>query len=101
MTRISAATSCRNSVVALALLGLACAHPSPGPRWTPLGPSCAADAPAVELPAAQRDSLGGPVPQSRATSDDRRAPARRELPAGFAGGMLEGGLLLFFVGTAP
>src|SRR3989449_203479 len=99
MTRISAATSCRNSVVALALLGLACAHPSPGPRWTPLAPSCAADAPAVELPAAQRDSLGGPVPESRATSDDRWAAAAREVPGGFAGKMLEGGLVVFLVDT--
>src|SRR2546422_2078614 len=101
MTRISAATSCRNSVVALALLGLACAHPSPGPRWTPLAPSCAADAPAVELPAAPRDSLGGAGPQARATSDDRRAAAPRELPRGFAGERLEGGPVVFFVGTTP
>src|SRR2546422_9573400 len=101
MTRISAATSCRNSVVALALLGLACAHPSPGPRWTPLGPSCAADAPAVELPAAQRDSLGGPGPEARATSDDRWAAAARELPRGFAGGVLGGGPVGFFGGTTP
>jgi len=99
MTRISAATSCSNSVVALALLGLACAHPSPGPRGTPLGRSCPADAPAVELPAAQRDSLGGPVPESRATSDDRWAEAARELPGGFAGTMLEGDLVVFLVDT--
>src|SRR5438105_8488100 len=99
MTRICAATSCRNSVVALALLGLACAHPSPGPRWAPLGRSCPADAPAVELPAAQRDSLGGPVPESRATIDDRWAEAARELPGGFAGKMLEGGLVVFLVDT--
>ena len=99
MTRICAATSCRNSVVALALLGLACAHPSPGPRWAPLGRSCPADAPAVELPAAQRDSLGGLVPESRATSDDRWAEAARELPGGFAGKILEGGLVVFLVDT--
>src|SRR2546430_3157892 len=99
MTRISAATSCRNSVVALALLGLACAHRSPGPRWARLGRSCRADAPAVELPAAQRDSLGGLVPESRATSDDRWAEAARELPGGFAGKILEGGLVVFLVDT--
>ena len=49
----------------------------------------------MELPAAQRDSLGGPVPESRATSDDRWAEAARELPGGFAGKILEGGLVVF------
>src|SRR2546430_9870242 len=99
MTRICGATSCRNSVVALALLGLACAHPSPGPRWTPLGRSCPADAPAVELPPAQRDSLGGLGPQSPAPSDDPRAEAAPELPRGFAGQILQGGPLVFPVGN--
>src|SRR2546421_11042408 len=99
MTRICGATSCRNSVVALALLGLACAHPSPGPRWTPLGRSCPADAPAVELPAAQRDSLGGLGPQAPATSDDPLAGAARGLAGGFPGQNLQGGLGVFLVGT--
>src|SRR2546426_4015100 len=99
MTRICGATSCRNSVVALALLGLACAHPSPGPRWTPLGRSCPADAPAVELPPPPRDSLGGLVPQAPATSDDPRAQAAPGLPRGFAGENLQGGLLAVLGGT--
>jgi len=80
-------------------LGVACAHPSEAPRWARLGSSCPADAPAVELPAALRDSLGGPVPESRATIDDRWAEAARELPGGFAGKMLEGGLVVFLVDT--
>src|SRR5947208_10080755 len=99
MTRTSAATSCRNPVVAVALLGVACAHPSEAPRWARLGSSCPADAPAVALPAALRDSLGGPVPESRARIDDRWAEAARELPGGFAGKMLAGGLVVFLVDT--
>ncbi len=57
------------------------------------------DAPAIELPAALRESLGGPVPEPRATIDDRWAEAARELPGGFAGKVLEGGLVVFLVDT--
>jgi len=99
MTRTCGGTSCRNSVVAFALLETACALTTPGPRWTPLGQSCPVDAPAVELPAAQRDSLGGPVPEAQATINDRWAATARELPGGFAGKMLEGGLVVFLVDT--
>src|SRR2546427_11791283 len=98
MTRICGATSCRNSVVALALLGLACAHPSPGPRWTPLGRSCPADAPAVELPPPPRGSLRGRGPPARAPRDDRWGQGRRGLPARLAGRDLEGGLVGVLVG---
>src|SRR2546428_13207968 len=99
MTRICVATSYRNPLVVLALLGVACAPPSEAPRWPRLGSSCPADARGVELPAARRDSLGGLVPESRATSDDRWAEAARELPGGFAGKILEGGLVVFLVDT--
>src|SRR5437870_2595617 len=99
MTRISAATSCRNSVVSLALLGLACAHPSPDPRWTSLGRSCPADAPVVDVPAAALDSLGLSIPAPAVTPDDRWAALAREVPGGFAGTMLEGGLVVFLVDT--
>src|SRR5947208_477356 len=99
MTRISAATSCRNSVVSLALLGLACAHPSPDPRWTSLGRSCPADAPVVDVPAAALDSLGLSIPAPAVTPDDRWAALAREVPGGFAGMMLEGGLVVFLVDT--
>jgi len=92
-------TVARLGAVAAVILASACAHPSDGPRWARTGQSCPEDAPAVELPAALRDSLGGPVPESRATSDDRWAAAARELPGGFAGEMLEGGLVVFLVDT--
>ena len=98
MTRTSAATSCRNHVVACALLGLACAHPSPDARWTPLGRSCPADAPVIELPAALRDSVRA-LWRGYETDDDRWAEAAREVPGGFAGKMLEGGLVVFLVDT--
>jgi hypothetical protein len=80
------------------VLALGCAHPSEAPRWAHGGQSCPADAPVVELPAAQRDSLE-PVPASRATINDQWAQAARELPGGFAGKMLEGGLVVFLVDT--
>src|SRR5256885_15978454 len=101
MTRISAATSCRNSVVALALLGLACAHPSPGPRWTPLAPSCAADAPAVGLPPPPRDPLRGAGPPAPAPSGGRRGGGARGVARGFWGGGVRGGPGRFFLGARP
>ena len=97
MTRICGAISCRNSVVALALLGLGCAHPSPGPRWARLDRSCPADPPAIEVPAALRDSVRRLWADFR-TDDDRWADLAR-VPGGFAGMMLEGGLVVFLVDT--
>src|SRR2546429_1392834 len=98
MTRTSAATSCRNPVVAVALLGVACAHPSEAPRWARLGQSCPADAPAVEVPVTLRDSVRGLWASFR-DDDDRWADLAREVPGGFAGMMLEGGLVVFLVDT--
>src|SRR5438552_14787759 len=98
MTRTSAATSCRNPVVAVALLGVACAHPSEAPRWARLGQSCPADAPAVEVPVTLRDSVRG-LGASFRDDDDRWADLAREVPGGFAGMMLEGGLVVFLVDT--
>jgi hypothetical protein len=46
-----------------------------------------------------RDSLERSAPASRATIDDRWAEAARELPGGFAGMILEGGLVVFLVDT--
>src|SRR5438876_8816543 len=97
MTRTSAATSCRNPVVAVALLGVACAHPSEAPRWARLGQSCPADAPVVEVPVTLRDSVRGLWASFR-DDDDRWADLAREVPGGFAGMMLEGGLVVFLVG---
>src|SRR3989442_4761002 len=101
MTRICVATSYRNPLVVLALLGVACAHPSEAPRWARLGSACPAHAPAVELPAALRDSLRGAGTESRATIHDRWAEAARELPGGIAGELLAGGLVVFLVDTDP
>src|SRR5438477_7218065 len=98
MTRTSAATSCRNPVVAVALLGVACAHPSEAPRWARLGQSCPADAPVLEVPVTLRDSVRGLWASFR-DDDDRWADLAREVPGGFAGMMLEGGLVVFLVDT--
>lgn len=85
------------SLGAVAVLGLACAHPSPAPGWADLGQSCPASAPVAEVPAAVRDSL--PSPRFGATVDDRWAEAARELPGGFAGEIIEGSRIVFLVDT--
>jgi len=84
--------------LAVAILGLACTHPSEAPRWAHVGQSCPADAPIVELPAILRDSVRRLWAAFR-TDDDRWADLAREVPGGFAGMMLEGGLVVFLVDT--
>ena len=63
-----------------------------------MGQSCPADAPIVELPATLRDSVRRLWAAFR-TDDDRWADLAREVPGGFAGMMLEGGLVVFLVDT--
>jgi len=98
MTRISGGTSSKNLVVVFSLLGVACAHPSEAPRWARLGHSCPEDAPAVDLPSGLRDSVRQ-LWVGHETDADRWAQAAREIPGGFAGKMLEGGLVVFLVDT--
>src|SRR5438046_9079550 len=98
MTRTSAATSCRNPVVAVALLGVACAHPSEAPRWARLGSSCPADAPVVEVPATLRASVRL-LWSGHETDADRWAAAARDVPGGCGGTMREGGIVVFLVDT--
>ena len=57
------------------------------------------DAPVVDVPAAALDSLGLSIPAPGVTPDDRWAALAREVPGGFAGEMLEGGLVVFLVDT--
>ena len=52
----------------------------------------------IELPAALRDSVRA-LWRGYETDDDRWAEAAREVPGGFAGKMLEGGLVVFLVDT--
>src|SRR5439155_17869761 len=55
-------------------------------------------APAVEVPVTLRDSVRG-LGASLRDDDDRWAELAREVPGGFAGMMLEGGLVVFLVDT--
>jgi len=52
----------------------------------------------IELPAALRDSVRL-LWRGHETVDDRWAEAAREIPGGFAGKILEGGLVVFLVDT--
>ncbi len=53
----------------------------------------------MDVPAAALDSLGLSIPAPAVTPDDRWAALAREVPGGFAGTMLEGGLVVFLVDT--
>jgi len=74
-------------------------HPSEAPRWARLRQACPENAPIVDVPAAALDSLGLSIPAPAVTPDDRWAALAREVPGGFAGTMLEGGLVVFLVDT--
>src|SRR6266566_2742701 len=61
--------------------------------------ACTQDGPGPSVPAAIRESLP-PLPRGReATIQDRWAATAREIPAGFAGVILDGGLVVFLVDT--
>ncbi len=54
----------------------------------------------MDVPAAVLDSLGLSIPARSVTPDDRWAALAQEVPGGFAGSILEGGLVVFLVDTA-
>ncbi len=61
--------------------------------------ACTQDGPGPSVPAAIRESLP-PLPRGReATIHDRWAATARDIPGGFAGVILDGGLVVFLVDT--